>query len=117
MLETRTPAGWNGVQVGPPPGTNASYQEQRETTLVGISQDFSKVAFQTPMSLDPRDIGTSLDIYVREGSDGPLAWESGPPAPSTKTPGPVLDNYVNNECNNPVFCIGNSTRIAGARPI
>ncbi len=114
MLETRTPEGWKGVQVGPPPGTNASYVEQRETTLVGISQDFSKFAFQTPMSLDPRDLGASQDVYVREGASGPLAWESGPPAPAIKTRGPLLTNYVNNACNNAIFCIGNNTRVAGA---
>ena len=33
MLETRTPTGWSGTQIGPPPGPEATYQEQRSTAI------------------------------------------------------------------------------------
>jgi hypothetical protein len=115
MAETRTSTGWSGMQVGPPPGTEAAYVEQRTTALGAVSEDFSRFAFQTDISLDPRDQGASDDLYVREGATGPLTWASGPPAPAVKTPGPTLENYADNSgCENPDVCVGNATILGGA---
>lgn len=108
MDETRTPTGWSGVQIGPAPGSQAFYLEQRETTLSAVSDDFSRFAFQTLMPLDPHDLGTSSDVYVRDGLTGPLNWVSAPPAPTIKEEGPSLGCFL------PIFCIGNSAVIAGA---
>jgi hypothetical protein len=114
MAETRTSTGWSGMQVGPPPGTEAAYQEQRTTALGAVSEDFSRFAFQTDISLDPRDQGTSDDLYVREGATGSLTWASGPPAPAVKTPGPILENYADNSgCQNADACVGNATILGG----
>jgi hypothetical protein len=114
MLETRTASGWSGVQIGPPPAAESSYQEQRATTLAAMSEDLSRVAFQTAMPLDSSDRGSTTDVYVREGASGPFTWASGPPAPLVKEQGPALGNYVNGECNNPVFCYGDSATFAGS---
>jgi hypothetical protein len=116
MSETRSSTGWSGVQVGPPPGPEATYQEQRTTALGAVSEDFSRFAFQTNMSLDPRDQGMDEDLYVREGATGPLTWASGPPAPAVKTTGPILENYADNNsgCLNPDSCVGNTTILGGA---
>jgi hypothetical protein len=105
MLESRTPTGWSGVQVGPAPdsGPGQSYIAEELTTLQAVSQDFSSVAFQMFQGLDPRDqnsppdvgpIGTygfpavnitTSDVYIRRGPTEPFAWASGPPAPIVKT--------------------------------
>jgi hypothetical protein len=113
MLETRTATGWSGAQVGPPPGTEASSVEQRATSLDAVSEDFSRFAFQTLMSLAPRDSGPSTDVYVREGPAGPLTWASGPPAPAIKVSegGGELGN---GECDFRLNCIDNDATFAGA---
>ena len=114
MAETRTQSGWKGVQVGPPPraettaGNGANYIEQRETSLAAVSEDFSRFAFQAMISLDPRDVGTSSDVYVRNGATGLFSWASGPPAPTVKEEMPPVG------CGFPLFCIGDSVQFAGA---
>jgi hypothetical protein len=114
MLETRTSTGWGGPQIGPASVPGASYQEQEATFVVSASEDLSQVAFQTLMSIDPRDQGPSYDLYRREGANGPLTWVTGPPAPTIKVGTPALGNYVNGApCLNPIDCYGNSTLFAG----
>ena len=108
MAETRTPTGWQGVQVGPRPGPETFYLEQRETGVVAVSADFSRFAFQTFMSLEPRDSGTSSDVYVRNGPAGPFEWVTGPPAPTIKNEGAPVG------CVSPLLCIDNSVEFAGA---
>jgi hypothetical protein len=132
MLESRTATGWNGVQVGPPPalGTEENYFEQRNTALAAVSEDFSSVAFQTLMGLDPRDRNSppgvrtptifglpaedvpSTDVYVRRRPTEPFTWASGPPAPMVKTaelpqPECFVEPYVCAQ-NNAVFAGGSS---------
>lgn len=114
MLETRTPTGWSGVQVGPSPATEASDLEQGNIDLVAVSESFSRFAFETAMSFEPRDLGATLDVYVRQGPTGPFTWASGPPSPVGKAQGPPLGNYVNGECSNSPECLGNSVVVAGA---
>ena len=81
MLETRTATGWSGAQIGPSPAPEANSHEQAETGLVAVSQDFSRFAFSTFMTLDSRISRPSMNVFAREGAGGPLAWVSGPPAP------------------------------------
>jgi hypothetical protein len=104
MLESRTATGWSGVQVGPPPGsgTEENGGVQRSTGLAGVSEDFSSVAFQLFIGLDPRDRNSSpgertlvrgqpaedvpsADVYIRRSPTEPFTWASGPPAPIVKT--------------------------------
>jgi hypothetical protein len=133
MLESRTPTGWSGVQVGPSPasGTEENSVEQRATALVAVSEDFSSVAFETFMGLDPRDRNSppgertlfgyasnvaedvpSSDVYVRRSSTEPFAWASGPPAPMVKTaelPQPkCFSEGIYCALNNAVFAGGSS---------
>jgi hypothetical protein len=113
MLETRTPTGWSGAQVGPPPGAGAYFVEQREVLLNAVNEAFSRFAFRTEMSLDPRDPSRNQDVYLRNGAGGPLEWITGPPAPAIKEPGVILNNYHDENCNNIPGCYGNSAWFAG----
>lgn len=129
MLENRTPTGWKGVQVGPPPGqgsTEESYFEQRSTELAAVSEDFSSFAFQTMVGIDPRDrnspFGThsvafgsyptegipSSDAYVRYGPTAPFMFASGPPAPAVKTTEVPAECYTE-----PAFCGENDAVFGG----
>jgi hypothetical protein len=119
-IETRTPTGWSGVQVGPAPTPRSYFVEQREVVLNAVSEDFSRFLFRTEMSLDPRDPNRNQDVYVRNGPGGPFEWITGPPAPAVKEPGVVLGNYPNitghgdNECSTYTNCYGNDAWFAGA---
>jgi hypothetical protein len=130
MLETRTPSGWSGVQIGPSPGQGSAEEnfiEQRSTALAGVSEDFSQFAFQTLVGIDPRDQNSlpgvkglayglypvedepSSDVYVRDGPTGPFGWASGPPAPMVKT------TAIPSKCNaEPIYCGENNAVIGGA---
>jgi hypothetical protein len=129
MLESRTPTGWSGVQVGPPPasGTEENFVEQRSTGLAAASEDFSSFAFQTFMGLDPRDRNSrpgertlrftgepaedvpSADVYVRRNPAEPFVWASGPPAPIVKTA-----ELPQPECfAEPIYCALNGAVFAG----
>jgi hypothetical protein len=126
MIETRTPTGWSGTQVGPPPGTQENYIEQRSTALAAISENFSSFAFQTLIGVDPRDQNSlpgvsfkfgpltienvpSSDAYVRNGPTGPLVWASGPPAPTVKNT--VFPVSCETE---PTYCGTNNAMFGGA---
>jgi hypothetical protein len=118
-LETRTPAGWSGVQVGPAPGPGTNFVEQREVLFGAVSEDFSRFLFSTEMPLEARDPGRNKDIYVRNGSGGPLEWVSGPPSPLVKGPGTILGvfgphNEALDECTFAPNCEGNDAWFAGA---
>lgn len=106
MLATRTPTGWNSVQVGPPPGREPGLQVNEEgfTYIGGVSEDFNRFLFQTEMSLNPRDPGAeSGDMYVRDGATGPFEWASGPPAPEVKALGSQETNFHDNVFKTAVF--------------
>jgi hypothetical protein len=128
MLESRTATGWSGVQVGPPPapGTQEDVQEQ-VAQFAAVSQDFSSVAFQVLMGLDPHDLNSppgvrvpafdglpaedvpSTDVYVRPSLAEPFMWASGPPAPIVKTA-----ELPQPEClSEPLFCAVNNAVFAG----
>jgi hypothetical protein len=110
MLETRTPTGWSGVQIGPSPTPGAYYGEQVPVSLNAVAEDFSSFAFQTVMPLDPRATSHGMEEYVRNGPTGPFTWASGPPAPAVPVSEPT-------ECNNgdaPVFCATDRAVFAGA---
>jgi hypothetical protein len=110
MLETRTAAGWNGVQIGPSPTPGADFHEQTDVSLNAVSEGFSRFAFQTRMALDPRDTNHGMGEYVRDTPGGPFAWATGPPAPAV----PVSDP---SECENgaePIYCVTNRAVFAGA---
>ncbi len=110
MLETRTGSGWSGVQIGPPPTAEANFSEQEEVSLNGVSEDFSRFAFQARMPLDPRDSTRGMAEYVRSGTTGPFVWASGPPAPASPVSEP-------GECEGgaePAFCVTNRAVFAGA---
>jgi hypothetical protein len=110
MLETRTPTGWNGAQIGPGPTPGAEFREQGEVGLSAVSIDFSTFAFQTRMALDSRDSTHGMGEYVRDGAAGPLAWATGPPAPAV----PVSEPGECEEGLEPVFCLTNRAVFAGA---
>lgn len=105
MVENRTPTGWSGTQVGPPPSPGGENNvEQRSTALAAVSEDGSRFAFQTLVGVDTRDknspedvVGVpwveflgpvrdvpSSDVYV-DGQTGSFTFASGPPAPTVKT--------------------------------
>jgi hypothetical protein len=85
MLETRTPAGWVGSSIGPQAASGATLEQQRETGLAGVNENFSKFAFETMMSVNARDSGRpSYDVYLGEGPTSPFTWVSGPPAPAAQ---------------------------------
>jgi hypothetical protein len=110
MLETRTPTGWSGVQIGPGPTPGASFGEQEEGSLNAVSEDFSSFAFQSPMPLDPRDTTRGMGEYVRRGPGAPFTWATGPPAPAVPVSEP-------GECGNglePTYCGTNRAVFAGA---
>jgi hypothetical protein len=110
MLETRTPTGWNGVQIGPAPSAEAESAEQTTVSFNAVSEDFTSFAFQSRMALDPRDTTHGLGEYVRHGLAGPYAWATGPPAPAVPVSEP-------GECSNglePIFCATNRAVFAGA---
>jgi hypothetical protein len=110
MLESRTPTGWSGVQVGPPPTANASFQDQRAVAINAVSEDFSSFAFSVRMPLDPRDTLHGMSEYLRIGPTGPLTWATGPPAPNA----PVTEP---GECEGgvePDTCTTNRAVFAGA---
>ncbi len=110
MLETRTPTGWSGVQIGPPPTAEASFIDQRTVSLNAVSEDFSSFAFGVKMPLDPRDTLHGMSEYLRPGPTGPLTWVTGPPAPNL----PVIEP---GECEGgvePNFCTTNRAVFAGA---
>jgi hypothetical protein len=113
MYETRTPTGWKGVQIGPspPPGTN--YQDERETQIVATNENLSRTAFQTMLGLDPRDVGTTNDIYVHDGTTEPFTWASGPPSPDQKLTGALEANYNNGICAVAIYCYNNNAQLAG----
>ena len=111
MDETRTATGWSGVQVGPtiPPNVGAAeqaFETQSYTAFGAVNEDFSRFVFSVSMPVDPRDSGLTDDVYVREGSQGPLNLMSGPPAPASK----VTDYSAGCET---FFCITNNARFAG----
>jgi hypothetical protein len=103
MLETRTPTGWSGVQIGPSPAPEANAREQDNTGLVAVSEGFTRFAFATIMPLDSRISRPSMNIYTREGSSGPLAWASGPPSPlvSVSEPGECQNGVAIEFCSPP----------------
>lgn len=121
MLETRTPTGWTGVQIGPAPTPNASYAEQRAVGLDLVAEDFSSFAFQTMLPLSERDRpsaagGPSSDVYVRDSPSGQFTWASGPPSPMAK----VAELSTTGECAVGPFgrglgeCGENNAYLAGA---
>ncbi len=96
MLESRTPTGWSGVQVGPPSEPEPekplelakSYIAERTTSLGAVSKDLSSFLFQTAIPLNPRNKSSSahvpsIDDYVSNAT-GSFTWASGPPAPAEK---------------------------------
>ncbi len=110
MLETRTPAGWSGVQIGPSPAGEANFKQQSHVSFNWASEDFSRFAFQTWMPLDPRDSINGMGEYVRNGPTGPFEWVSGPPAPAV----PISEPGECEEGLEPFFCTTNAAVFAGA---
>jgi hypothetical protein len=111
MLQTRTPNGWSGVQIGPPPAAGSNFQQQGTVSFNAVSEDFSRFAFQMAMPLDPRDVTHGYSEYVRSGPAGPFNWTTGPPAPALPLTEP-------GECENGQlesrFCTTNRAIFAGA---
>jgi len=111
MLETRTPTGWSGAQIGPAPTPEATFVEQTQVSLNSVSEDFSRFAFQSRMAHDPRDNTQGMGEYLREGVGGPFVWATGPPAPAVPVSEP-------GECENGITvsgeCTTNKAVFAGA---